>query len=182
MDKAELHVHLEGSLEAPTLLQIDPALTAAEIEANMPRARTFPAFIESYVWVNRKLTRPEHYAAAAAALLKRLSDQQVTYAEVTLSAGIILWKNQDLAEIYDAIWEETRRWPVRAYWILDAVRQFGAEAAKPVVEFALSRRDRGVVAFGIGGFEERGPAEWFAMFSPKPARVDCTWSHMRARR
>ena len=32
---------------------------------------------------------------------------------------------------------------------------------KPVVEFAVSRRDRGVVAFGIGGFEERGPAEWF---------------------
>jgi len=29
------------------------------------------------------------------------------------------------------------------------------------VELAAARRDRGVVAFGIGGSEDRGPAEWF---------------------
>jgi adenosine deaminase len=30
-----------------------------------------------------------------------------------------------------------------------------------VAELAVERRDQGVVAFGIGGSEERGPAEWF---------------------
>ena len=161
MNKAELHVHLEGSIEPKTLMQIDPALTMEEIAANMPRARTFEAFIESYIWVNRKLNTPEHYAIAAKALLTQLENQQVSYAEITLSAGVILWKKQDLAAIYDAIWEETRRSSVEAYWILDAVRHFGSEAAKPVVKFAVSRRDHGVLAFGIGGFEPGGPAEWF---------------------
>ena len=161
MNRAELHVHLEGSIEPETLLEIDPGLTRAEIAAHWPKAATFAAFIESYVWVNRKLSRPEHYALATRHLLARLAAQQVTYAEMTLSAGVILWKAQDLAAIYEAIWEETRRSPVQAYWILDAVRQFGAEPALPVVEFAIERRDRGVVAFGIGGFEDAGPAGWF---------------------
>ncbi len=162
MKKAELHVHLEGSIDPDTLMEIDGTLTRAEIDANMPKEPTFTAFIESYIWVNRKLTAPEHYALATKRLLTRLAAQDVTYAEITLSAGIVLWKNQDLAAIYDAIWDETRRSPVRAFWILDAVRQFGAEAALPVAQFAVSRRDNGVVAFGIGGFEDRGPAEWFA--------------------
>ncbi len=161
MIRAELHVHLEGSLEPETLLEIDPSLSPAGIAANLPRQKTFDAFIESYIWVNRRLSKPEHYALAARRLLERLSRQDVTYAEITLSAGVILWKKQDLAAIYDALWEETRRSPVQAFWILDAVRQFGAETAQPVLDFAISRRDRGVVAFGIGGFEQRGPAEWF---------------------
>ena len=159
--KAELHVHLEGSIEATTLMEIDPSLTIAEIEANMPAAPTFDHFIQSYVWVNRKLTCPEHYALATRRLLETLAEQNVTYAEITLSAGMILWRGLDLASIYDAIWTETRASGLRAFWILDAVRQFGAEPARPVVEFAVAHRDQGVIAFGLGGYEERGPAEWF---------------------
>lgn len=163
--KAELHVHLEGSIEPGTLLEIDPSLTLIEIEANMPAAATFDHFIQSYIWVNRKLTCPEHYALATRRLLQQLAAQNVTYAEITLSAGMILWRGLDLAAIYDAIWSETResamRGGPRAFWILDAVRQFGAEPARPVAEFAVAQRERGVIAFGLGGFEERGPAEWF---------------------
>lgn len=162
MTKAELHVHLEGSVAPETLLAIDPSLSLEEIAAHMPKARTFDAFIESYIWVNRKLSTPEHYALAARDLLERLARQDVRYAEITLSAGVILWKKQDLAAIYDALWAETRQSKVEAFWILDAVRHFGAEAAVPVMEFAVSQRDRGVVAFGIGGAEDRGPAKWFA--------------------
>lgn len=159
--KAELHVHLEGSIEPATLIEIDPSLSLAEIHANMPREKTFEAFIQSYIWVNRRLTLPAHYALATHRLLKKLADQNVTYAEITLSAGMILWRNLDLAAIYDAVWSETRQSAVRAFWILDAVRQFGATPGMLVAEFAASRRTDGVVAFGLGGYEERGPAEWF---------------------
>jgi adenosine deaminase/aminodeoxyfutalosine deaminase len=50
---------------------------------------------------------------------------------------------------------------VEVRWILDAVRQFSVEQAQQVAELAAERMDRGVVAFGIGGSEERGPAERF---------------------
>jgi aminodeoxyfutalosine deaminase len=153
-------VHLEGSIEAETLLAIDPSLSRAEIRANLSGA-TFDEFLRGYIWVTRRLETPAHYALATRHLLERLAEQDVTYAEITLSAGVILWKQQDLAAIYAAIWKESQRSPVKTFWIPDAVRHFGAEAAMPVAKFAVERRNDGVIAFGIGGDEVRGPAEWF---------------------
>jgi aminodeoxyfutalosine deaminase len=158
--KAELHVHLEGSIEADTLLSIDPSLSRDDIAAHYS-CRTFDEFIQGYIWVNRKIEKPEHYALATRHLLERLAAQDVTYAEITLSAGMILWKQQDLPAIYQAIWLESQRSSVKTFWILDAVRNLGPEPALPVAKFAVERRGDGVIAFGLGGDESRGPAELF---------------------
>ncbi len=159
--KAELHLHLEGSIEPGTLREIDPSLSLAEIE-EYTKYEDFAGFLRAYVWVNKRLQTPEHYALALRRLALTLAAQGVVYAEITLSAGVILWKGQDLDAIYGALWEESQRAPIAIRWIFDAVRQFGAEAARPVVEFAAGARERGVVAFGIGGDEVRGPAREFA--------------------
>jgi aminodeoxyfutalosine deaminase len=158
--KAELHVHLEGSIDADTLLAIDPSLSREEIDAHYA-CRTFDEFIQGYIWVNRKIETPEHYALATRHLLQRLTAQDVTYAEITLSAGMILWKGQDLPAIYDAIWRESQRSSVKTFWIPDAVRNLGPEPAMPVAKFAVERRGDGVIAFGLGGDEARGPAQLF---------------------
>jgi aminodeoxyfutalosine deaminase len=158
--KAELHLHLEGSIEAETLLEIDPTLTLDEIYSATTYS-DFSGFIQSYVWVNRKLRSPEHYALAARPLFAKLAEENITYAEITLSAGVILWKKQDLGEIFDALVCEESHSPIPIRWILDATRQWGAEAGKPVFEFAAARQKDGVVAIGIGGIEAEGPALWF---------------------
>ncbi len=160
MKKAELHVHLEGSIAPETLMVIDPSLTIEEIEGYLT-CTSFPQFLQGYIWVSKKLEKPEHYALAARHLLDSLAGQGVTYAEITLSAGVVLWKQQDLAAVYDAVWRESQRSPIRTFWILDAIRQFGPEKGMEVAEFAVSRRGEGVVAYGIGGDEVRGPAHWF---------------------
>jgi aminodeoxyfutalosine deaminase len=160
MKKAELHVHLEGSISPETLMAIDPSLTREEIEGHL-RCGSFPEFLQGYIWVNKKLEKPEHYALATRHLLDSLACQDVTYAEITLSAGVVLWKQQDLAAVYDAVWRESRRSSIQTFWILDAIRQFGAEKGMEVAEFAVSHRDQGVIAYGIGGDEVRGPAHWF---------------------
>jgi aminodeoxyfutalosine deaminase len=160
MPRAELHLHLEGAIEPETLLEMDPSLTLDEIAAAF-RYSDFAGFIQSYVWVNRKLRGPSDYALTARRLFERLAAQGVPYAEVTLSAGVILWKKQDLAAIFRALVEEARRSPIPIRWILDAVRQFGADAAAPVFDFAADHMSEGVVAIGLGGFEAEGPALWF---------------------
>lgn len=156
----ELHLHLEGAIQPETLREIEPALTLEEIAAETSYS-DFAGFIRSYVWVNRKLRSPGDYAVAAKRLFAYLEGQGVGYAEVTLSAGVVLWKKQDLGEVFDAVAREAERSPVGVRWILDATRQWGAEAARPVFEFAAEHMEEGVVAIGLGGFEAEGPAHWF---------------------
>jgi adenosine deaminase/aminodeoxyfutalosine deaminase len=160
MELAELHLHLEGSIEPETLREIDPSLDVEEI-ALATQYGDFASFISSYVWVNRKLRSPEHYAIAARRLFESLHAQGVVYAEVTVSAGVILWKKQDLGPVFDALAREAGGSRVAIRWILDATRQWGAEVAQPVFDFAAERSAEGVVAVGIGGFEAEGPALWF---------------------
>ena len=94
-------------------------------------------------------------------LLERLAAQNVRYAEIIIAAGVVLWKQREFGPIFDAIHDAARSSPVEVRWILDAVRQFGVEPAMEVAQLAAARQDRGVVAIGIGGSEERGPAAWF---------------------
>jgi aminodeoxyfutalosine deaminase len=158
--RAELHVHLEGSADPETMMEIDAALTREEIAASTSYT-DFAGFIQSYIWVNRRLTTPEHYATVARRLFERLHKEGVIYAEVTLSAGMMLWKGQEFAPIYESLQREASGAKLDVRWILDATRQFGAEAAKPVFDLAAERVGDGVVAIGLGGFEAGGPALWF---------------------
>jgi adenosine deaminase/aminodeoxyfutalosine deaminase len=74
---------------------------------------------------------------------------------------VVLWKQQDVTAVYEAVWRESQRSRVKAFWILDAVRHFGVEHAMEVARFAVTRASDGTVAYGVGGDEARGPAEWF---------------------
>src|ERR1039457_1378253 len=139
--KAELHLHLEGSVEPETLYELDP-------------------FLRAFASVGKRLRAPRDYALITRRLLGRLEAQNVRYAEIMVAAGVVLWKEQDFAAIFDAIYAAAEESAVKVRWILDAVRQFGPEPAMQVAALASERLDRGVVALGIGGSEERGPASW----------------------
>lgn len=156
MPKAELHLHLEGSVELETLRELDPA-TPSDLYAYA----NFEAFLKAFGAVGKLLRTPADYALVTHRLLERLHTQNVRYAEIILAAGVVLWKGQEFAPIFDAVRDAAAESPVKVRWILDAVRQFPLEQAMQVAEWAAARVKDGVVAIGIGGSEERGPAEWF---------------------
>ena len=160
LPKAELHLHLEGSLWPETLRELDPSVDLAEARARY-RCADFTGFIEAFKWAVGFLRSPDDYALVARRLFETLVGQNVRYAEVTLSAGVVLWKGIDFAPVYDAVAREAARAPLPVWLVLDSIRHFGAEQAMQVARLAADRVDDRVVAFGIGGDESRGPAEWF---------------------
>jgi aminodeoxyfutalosine deaminase len=161
MPKAELHVHLEGSIEPETLHELDHSTAVDEFRALYQYA-DFEGFLKAFGAVGKRLRTPEDYFLITRRLLERLAKENVQYAEIIVAAGVVLWKEQELEPVFDAISAAgAAQSRVKVRWILDAVRQFGVEPAMQVARFAAERQEKGVVAFGIGGSEERGPAEWF---------------------
>jgi aminodeoxyfutalosine deaminase len=160
LPKAELHLHLEGSIEPATLRELAPHLSLDEIRAHYEYP-DFAGFLGSFEWVTRHLQTPEHYALITRRLLERLAGENVRYAEIIHSTGVVLWREQDPNAVFDAIRGVAEGSDVEVQWIIDGVRQFGVEHVRRVAEFAASRVHDGVVAFGIGGDEARGPARLF---------------------
>jgi aminodeoxyfutalosine deaminase len=161
LPKAELHLHLEGSVEPETICELEPSLTIDDVREKF-QFSGFLGFLKSYIWVSQKLTSPEAYRLATRRLLERLKEQNVESAEITLSVGVIFWKGQDLPSIFEAILDECRQFAdIRVGWIFDAIRQFGVEPARSVFDAAIEYSNRCVVGVGIGGDEERGPASWY---------------------
>jgi len=174
LPKVELHLHLEGSIRPETLRELSQTKSwlrekvgnwISERRQQSFRYGSFQKFLVAFGVVSLLLEKPEDYALATTRLTEWLAEQKVRYAEVTLAAGVILWKKQSLAATFDAVSatasEAEARVGVRLSWIFDAVRHFGTDHARKVLQWALRFRSRGVVAFGIGGDEERGPAELF---------------------
>src|SRR5207248_10728291 len=107
---------------------------------------------------------PRDYALAATQIAEQLLAQNVVYAEVTLSVGVMLLRKQRPEANFEAVLHATEPFEcsgLRLRWIFDAVRQFGAEAAMAVVESARSCASNAIVAFGIGGDELQVPTAAF---------------------
>src|SRR6266700_4951073 len=167
LPKAELHLHLEGSIQPATVcaLAARHGILIAEEEVRRRYAyRGFSEFIEAFKWVTSFLREPQDYALIAHDLAEHLLTQGVVYVEVTLSVGVMLLRKQQPEANFEALLRATEpfeRRGLRFRWIFDAVRQFGAEAAMAVVESAKGCGSQAIVAFGIGGDELQVPTVEF---------------------
>jgi adenosine deaminase/aminodeoxyfutalosine deaminase len=168
LPKAELHLHLEGTATPETLVALAEARgrrLALEEARRRFTYRDFFGFLMAFKWVSEQLRAPEDYAFLLRDLLRRLHEQNVLYAEITLAAGVVLWKRQDVDAVFAALQEtlETSRkeHSVAVCWIFDGVRNFGADHVARTADCALRWRGAGVVGFGIGGDEQNGPPELF---------------------
>lgn len=169
LPKAELHLHLEGAIEPETLCQLarnhGQELDAAAV-AKLYRYTDFTGFLLSFRAITEYLCTAADYELVTYRLMERLRAQNVLHAEVFVAIGTCIWWGRRTEEIFEGLERGRERgerdFGVSLYWIFDAVRHFGPEAAQCVAEKAAALRDRNVVAFGIGGDERRAAPELFA--------------------
>jgi adenosine deaminase/aminodeoxyfutalosine deaminase len=161
MALTELHVHLEGTVDRETLALLDPGVPREVIDA-VWSFTDFGGFLECFKFIAQRLRGPRDYALITRRMMESLARQGITYAEVTLGAGVVLWRGFDFHSVWLAIREAqreaSRQWPVEVWWNLDAIRQFGPDHVMEVARLAARYAGDGAVSFGIGGDEIGGPA------------------------
>jgi aminodeoxyfutalosine deaminase len=168
LPKAELHVHLEGSVTPESLVELrqrqGKQSTLAEAKA-LYEYQDFSAFLMAFKTLTEDLQSADDYELIAYRLTQQLKTENVLHAEVYVSVGVCLWRKLDFDSIFEGLERGRERgekdFGVSLLWIFDAVRQFGPEAARRVFELAAKYRDRNVVAIGIGGDEKKAPPELF---------------------
>ncbi len=167
LPKAELHLHLEGSIQPATVCALTARHGVVMTEEEVRRRyafRNFPEFIEAFKWVTSFLREPQDYELIARDLAEHLLTQRVVYTEVTLSIGVMLLRKQQPEANFEAVLRATEPFEsrgLRFQWVFDAARQFGADAAMQVVESAKRCNSKAIVAFGIGGDELSVPTKEF---------------------
>jgi len=173
LHKAELHLHLEGTVAPATLVELSQRHDATPI--TLPEAEAlyhftdFTGFLLAFKAVSERLITPEDYELAAWRMAQHLAEQGVVHAEVYISVGVIYhWRNPD-PDCFDPIFAGLERARLRAesefgltlYWILDAVRHFPLDEAEKVFRKAaqLHADHPSVVGIGLGGDERRCGSE-----------------------
>ena len=171
MPKAELHVHLEGSILPRTLLKLAQnnhlRLPAAD-EAGLSefyRFKDFQQFLETYMTITGCLRSPGDYRLIAYEFGCECARQNIRYAEVTFTMmtnmhmtglpwQVILGglnEGREQAQADFGVWWQ---------WVFDIVRDF-PDTQNDLLDIALASSNMGVIALGLGGTEEGFPPELF---------------------
>jgi aminodeoxyfutalosine deaminase len=172
LPKVELHLHLEGTILPATLLELSKRHDAEPLTAEAARKlylyENFDGFMDSFKAVSSRLKGPDDYELITYNMVRELAAQGVVHAEVYISFGIIYyWKNAEVEPYVEAIERGRVRgekdFGTTIYWLIDAVRHFGADEGLKVFRKAAELRPKypSIVGIGIGGDEARGSADLF---------------------
>lgn len=172
LPKAELHLHLEGTILPETLVELSRRHDAEPLTLDSARElykyENFLGFLMSFKAVTERLRGPEDYELITYNMVRELAAQGVVHAEVYISFGIIYyWKKTAVEPYVEAIergrLRGEREFGTTVLWIIDAVRHFGADEAAKVFRKAAELQPKypSIVGIGIGGDEARGGADLF---------------------
>jgi adenosine deaminase len=185
LPKAELHIHLEGSIQPDTLLELArrhdclhtlPAQNEVDLRRWF-RFTGFPHFMTIYWTISDLLRTPEDFALAVDCCAQDMARQNIVYREITFTPFThthLQEKGLSIDNLLEGLetgrQEARRQYQVEIAWIFDIPRNssfhssqsYDPYPAQRTLDYALAGRDRGVVGLGLGGNEVGAPPEPFA--------------------
>lgn len=175
LPKAELHVHQVGAASPHIVAEL-----AARHEGSTPvppdpaalvdyfAFRDFAHFVEIYLSVMDLIRDQEDLRLLTYEVARDLAQQQVRYAELTVTPYSHIARGIPAPALCEAI-EDARRGAERDMgivlrWCFDIPGEAGTPAAAETLRVALEQRPDGLVAFGLGGPEVGVPRPPFKPF------------------
>jgi aminodeoxyfutalosine deaminase len=173
LPKAELHLHLEGTVTPETLVELSERHPAGRLTLEQAhelyRYVDFSGFLMAFKAITERLLTADDYELITWRMAQALAAQGVVHAEVYVSVGVVYyWRRIEFEPLFAGM-ERARQRAERELgltllWIFDAVRHFGVDEAARVFRKAAEMRKEhaSIVGIGIGGDERRMPPEPFA--------------------
>jgi adenosine deaminase/aminodeoxyfutalosine deaminase len=172
LPKAELHLHLEGTVTPETLVELSERHPAGRLSLDQAQALfryvDFTGFLMAFKAITERLLTPEDYELITWRMAVALAAQGVVHAEVYVSVGVVYyWRRIEFEPLFAGMerarLRAERELGITIFWIFDAVRHFGVEEAARVFRKAaeMSKEHPSIVGIGIGGDERRMGAEPF---------------------
>jgi adenosine deaminase len=167
MPKAELHIHIEGSLEPELIFELAQrngvSLPYPSVEA-LRQAYAFSdlqSFLDIYYAGASVLLTEQDFYDMTAAYLQRAAADNVRHAEIFFDPQTHTARGIAIGTVIDGIWRACQDSPVSASLILCFLRHLSEEEAIATLEDAIPYRDK-FIGVGLDSSEVGHPPEKFA--------------------
>ena len=190
LPKAELHLHLRGAIPVPFLREqfrkyppkralalaprpqyrfmrqhpgvnriLDSEDPVSDTEGLFTQA-TFEQFLGAYLFTSYFVRELEDFKRLVEGVRQELRKQNIAYAELTVSVPEYIQQGIELEDLMGVLAEDPPELP-KVRWIVDAVRNYGPDAALALLERLRACRPPTVIGLTLGGAEHRQPPARF---------------------
>ncbi|HEU5417353.1 MAG TPA: adenosine deaminase [Streptosporangiaceae bacterium] len=170
--KIELHVHLEGTVRAPALLQIarrnGVALPADSVEglARLYEYRDFRHFLQTWLITTAALRTGEDFRQVVTGYAAEAASHGAVYIEGIFTPAEPVGRGARWEDVFagycDGAEQAYAEHGVQVRLTPDIPRGCPPQIAELTARHAVANRDRGVVGLGLGGPEAEYPPEPYA--------------------
>lgn len=172
LPKTDLHVHLDGSLRAETMIELAheygkplPTWDADELREHMHvrDARNLVDYLARFDTTLSVMQTAEALERIAYELAEDASQENVRYMEVRYSPVLNIMEGLTLEAAIDAPLHGLRRaeqdFGIRTAVIICGLRNMSPGTSMELADLTVNNRNRGIVAFDLAGAEENNPAK-----------------------
>jgi adenosine deaminase len=173
LPKADLHVHLDGSLRLATILDLAaeshvdlPAKDLAGVHDAIGCGKNFGSLVEYLRGFAITLSVMQTESALERIAFELCEDahrENVRYMEVRYSPMLHTRRGLKLTQVVEAVLHglgrAAEKYSIKANLILCGIRNISTESSYEMAELAVAYKNRGVVGFDLAGAEQNYPAK-----------------------
>ncbi len=173
MPKTDLHIHLDGSVRIPTLLDLAkkqnvklPTSDFTKLKKLLVpglRCRSLVDYLRPFDIVLSVLQEEEALSRVAFELAEDAARENTWYMEVRYSPVLHTKKGMKVTTIIDAVLDGLHRaekkYNIKTGIIVCGMRNIDPETSMMIADLAIAYKNQGVVGFDLAGAEENHPAK-----------------------